>query len=680
MSARIFIMVGLVAVAFNVQGAAVLRGVVLVNQDGGSPMENVAVSATGGNPTNTGVDGQFTFKFPNKDPGETVLLTVRKEGYVVVNDVQLELTLPRHPDERLAKILVCKEGDREEWAGLFYRVKSREAVEETYKKKVKEAQNASPAELAKLGRERDQAKAAAEKPAEEFAKQKPGGGSELYRTAMRLLLEGNEDEALATLSDEKLRQLSEAAKQKEKAEAEKATEDAIQAWLLKAQLFTLQFRFEEAEKAYQQAIDVSPDSFKANFAFAGFNVHLNRYDKARRAAARCLELAKSKGNNSDVAQTLDGVAFLDRIQNRPEAARNGFEEALKIYRELAKKDPETYQRELAETLNSLASFDAEQNRPEAARKGHEEALKIRRELAKKNPEKYQEDVAMTLGSLAILDLIQNWLEAARREFEEALKIYRELAKKNPEKYQPLVASTLSNLAILDGKQNRPEAARKGGQEALKIYRELAQKNPETFQQDVATTLNNLGFSDMDQNRPKAARMELEEALKISRELAKKDPETYQRDVASTLSNLAILDSNQNRLEAAREGEQEALKIYRELAQKNPETFQWKVATTLHDLARLDFQQNRLEAARQGFEESLKILREPAKKNPEKYQPLVAIILKNLAILDKKQNRPEAARKRFEEALGIYEQLEAGNPNRFQSDVAEVQRWLRTLNR
>ena len=40
------------------------------------------------------------------------------------------------------------------------------------------------------------------------------------------------------------------------------------------------------------------------------------------------------------------------------------------------------------TLNNLAMLDRDQNRKEAARKGLEEALKIRRELAQKNPETY----------------------------------------------------------------------------------------------------------------------------------------------------------------------------------------------------------------------------------------------------------------------------------------------------
>ena len=447
MHAGTFTILAMVVVVSKVQAATGLRGVVLVNELGGPPMGNVEVSAVAGNPNNTGADGKFTFTFPNRNPGNTVRLIVRKERYVVVNDIQLELTLPSDPEERPAIILLCKEWDREEMARRFYRLKSLEAIDETYRKKFEEAQNASAAELARLRQQRDQAKDAAEKMAEGLAKQKPGGGSELYRTAMRLFLDGKVDRALVTLSDEKLRELSKAARER-KAEAEKSTEETIQIWLLKAQLFTVQFRFDDAEKAYQGAIDTSPDSFKANFAFAAFNQQLNRSDKAMSAYARCLELARRNKDNVEIAMTLNNLAILDGVQNPPEAAHKGYEDALKIRRELAQKNPDAYLPDVATTLNDLALLDKDQNRPEAARQGFDEALKILRELAKKNPDTYLPNVSTTLNDLAFLDKDQNRPEAARQGFDEALDVYERLAERNPERFQSDVARVKRQLQTL----------------------------------------------------------------------------------------------------------------------------------------------------------------------------------------------------------------------------------------
>ena len=70
-------------------------------------------------------------------------------------------------------------------ARRFYRLKSLEAIEETYKKRVKELEDAHQADsssLEKLRRERDQANAAAEKTAEELAKNQTEQGLSCTRT------------------------------------------------------------------------------------------------------------------------------------------------------------------------------------------------------------------------------------------------------------------------------------------------------------------------------------------------------------------------------------------------------------------------------------------------------------------------------------------------------------------
>ena len=69
---------------------------------------------------------------------------------------------------------------------------------------------------------------------------------------------------------------------------------------------------------------------------------------------------------------------------------------------------------------------------------YEEALKIYRELAEKEPETNLLYVAATLSNLGILDRAQNRPEEARKAFEEALKIYEAFAKQDPNQFSPLV--------------------------------------------------------------------------------------------------------------------------------------------------------------------------------------------------------------------------------------------------
>jgi hypothetical protein len=53
-------------------------------------------------------------------------------------------------------------------------------------------------------------------------------------------------------------------------------------------------------------------------------------------------------------------------------------------------------------LNSLGILDSAQNRMKETQNEYEEALKTYRELAQKNPETYLPDVAMSLNNLGIL--------------------------------------------------------------------------------------------------------------------------------------------------------------------------------------------------------------------------------------------------------------------------------------
>jgi hypothetical protein len=166
MLARLFIILLLLLASFAVDGAT-LKGVILVNESSGSPIDNVEVDATSGtNHTEPDSSGKFTLDFPQRRAGETVRIIVKREAYVVVNDVQLETVLPADADAVPLIIILAKEQDREEMARRFYRLKSSDAIEENYRKRVKEledAQQPSAAALTKLQLERDQAKAAAEK-------------------------------------------------------------------------------------------------------------------------------------------------------------------------------------------------------------------------------------------------------------------------------------------------------------------------------------------------------------------------------------------------------------------------------------------------------------------------------------------------------------------------------------
>ena len=153
-----------------------------------------------------------------------------------------------------------------------------------------------------------------------------------------------------------------------------------------------------------------------------------------------------------------------------------------LYKELIKLEP------TEENYFNFAYFYQKYKVYNKAGKLYEEALHIYRELAKENPRTYLPYVATTLNNLAVLHKAKNEYGEALEKYEEALQIRRELAKENPRTYLPYVATTLNNLAILKKVKNEYGDALEKHEEALKIYRELALENPRTYDIDYAKIL------------------------------------------------------------------------------------------------------------------------------------------------------------------------------------------------
>jgi tetratricopeptide (TPR) repeat protein len=250
--------------------------------------------------------------------------------------------------------------------------------------------------------------------------------------------------------------------------------------------------FDDTCNYFESSIKAFPNRYNV-FQYAKFLQEHNKLNEAETYYQKYLTDFASDISIDEQAMTLNNLAVLHSDQNNYEEALLEYEEALEIYRELAKVNPSTYLPYVAGTLNNLANLHSDQNNYEEALLEYEEALEIRKELAKVNPSTYLPDVAMTLNNLANLHQAQNNYEEALLEYEEALEIRRKLAKVNPSTYLPNVAMTLNNLANLHSDQNNYEEALLEYEEALEIYRELAKVNPSTYLPDVATTLINLSL-------------------------------------------------------------------------------------------------------------------------------------------------------------------------------------------
>jgi len=141
---------------------------------------------------------------------------------------------------------------------------------------------------------------------------------------------------------------------------------------------------------------------------------------------------------------------------------------------------------LALTLNNFAALHYNiSNHYDTAEDEYQEALDIYRKLAKDSPNAYKTYVATTLNNLGLMHFHFNQFAASENEYQEALEIRRELAKDNPDAYLGDVAITLFNVALLMMQdERRINEAKQAAQESLELYKAMAQKAPQRWNRDV----------------------------------------------------------------------------------------------------------------------------------------------------------------------------------------------------
>lgn len=466
--------------SMQAQPAAILKGQIRTNELGGSPVPNVPIEADGANPRSSDSFGKFILEFSELNPGDMTSVSIVREGWAIVNDIEAVRELPSDPNRRPFVILISKASERQHWALLYYRLRGREVVDTEYRRRLQQLKAATAQERDRLQRERDQARAQADELARQTAEAKPTEIGTDLRRAQQLFFEGQVEQALQLLSAVRLKQQVELAQQ--------ALTQVVKGYILRGRLLMAKFQFDEAAVAFGEAVQLAPNDGDAQSAYAHFNLD----------------------------------------QNRSELARQGYERALEIYSDLAKTNPETYLPAVGATLNVLGVIYIRQNRYDDARTAYENALPIQRDLAKINPDTYRQDLAGTLSNLGILYDRQERYDEAQAAFNEVLDIQRGLAKTNPDTYRPdLTTGTLNNLGILHVKQKRFDEAQAAFYEALGIQRELAKTNPKTHRPDLAGTLTNLGHLQYDRNRYAEARATFGEALEIYDELAAENPRRFE---------------------------------------------------------------------------------------------------------------------------------------------------------
>jgi tetratricopeptide (TPR) repeat protein len=165
--------------------------------------------------------------------------------------------------------------------------------------------------------------------------------------------------------------------------------------------------YQEALELYRELANTNYDVYIADVAMtlnnlAILHMTLTCNEKAEEEYQEALkirrELAKTnrEAHIGDVAMILNNLAIVHKNLSRYEEAELEYKEALEIRRELAKTNRDAYIEQVANTLLNLALLlYIDETRLDEARNAANEALGIYKELAKKYPQIWSKDVEKT---------------------------------------------------------------------------------------------------------------------------------------------------------------------------------------------------------------------------------------------------------------------------------------------
>jgi len=154
---------------------------------------------------------------------------------------------------------------------------------------------------------------------------------------------------------------------------------------------------------------------------------------AAAATERALELVpEDEEHDAERARLLNNLGNRLSDLGRREQALEATQEAVEIYRKLARQRPDAFLPDLAGSLNNLGSRLAGVGRLEEALEPTQEAVKIRRQLARQRPEAFLPDLATSLnnlgGDLADLGHREQALAVAEEAVRTLLPFFRGLPR------------------------------------------------------------------------------------------------------------------------------------------------------------------------------------------------------------------------------------------------------------
>jgi tetratricopeptide (TPR) repeat protein/predicted Ser/Thr protein kinase len=326
--------------------------------------------------------------------------------------------------------------------------------------------------------------------------------------------------------------------------------DRAESWALRADTLASQGRYREAEAAHRRALNLVEDEappVRARFLNGlGLTLYsLGRLEAARSLLEEALAIRREyQPESAELAESYNNLALLHATVDRNDLAREFYDRAIELRREVLGEDHPT----TSFSLTNLASLLVQTGRAEEALPAFREALAIRRNaFGPQHPA-----VASVLYQTGWAHANLGRHAQARDFYEQALAIRSDVMGDE----HPSVAVLYNALASVAREQGDHAEALNLLDRALTIYRNRYGDS----HHDIALVLSNLGATHMALGHHERAAERLQSALSMNLdELGERH-----HHVADNLKSLAELHLQRRDFERAADYARRALTTYSRL--------------------------------------------------------------------------------------------------------------------
>ncbi|MCX6256407.1 MAG: tetratricopeptide repeat protein [Bacteroidia bacterium] len=663
-----------------------VKGIITEQNSGNKPIPGVQLKAIGTTPELSDNAGLFKLVFTAKKPGDRIIVSeISKKGYEIVNkDVVNNWLIPGNPNER-TKIVMCPEGLIAQNTIKYYDI-SLAGLTKGYESRIKALEEQRDKALINAETFGEQAKTLEEQYgnqqkqleelADKFARENFDDCSAIHKKAFELFKLGNIEEAVRILeSINSEAEISKAKQQKGKAmklvnESDSVISQNISKLIFQADLYSNLFRFDDAEKSYETAVNADSTNFNNICSYADYLLRQRKITESLNWNNRALRLAKT---GPDKAKILLRLGINYEYLNQFEKAENSYFAALKLRREYATANPSLYNSDLSLTLISVAVYYDETNQIDKAEEILNEAINIFRELVKNDPANNNPKLAICLDNYAQLLVKVHKIDEAESDYKEALNIRRELVTLNPHNYNYNfdLTWTLFGLGQLKTQTKDYMIAESYYKEALTLMRDLVKSNNQAYSSYLARLLTGYGNLKNEMNQFEDAEAFYSEALKITEDLVNSNPLVNNVIYGISLSCLASVEDNMQKFDLAESNYNKAISLYRELVKISPQVYNKDLAGNLNNLAYLQLKILEYDKAETNYLEAIDLFRELARSDPDEFnQGLVAAQL-SYATLLYTVNKSDKAETFFNEGMKSGNELAGKFPNLYQGWIANT---------